>query len=64
MIASTPWVAALVTILDLPGDAVVGGRSEELGLGVRTELRRRLLGALVGLVEHGDAGELRQQDAN
>jgi len=47
--------------LDLPGDAVVGGRAEELR-GVHAELLGRLLRALVGLVEDRHPGELRQQD--
>ena len=47
--------------LDLPGRVLAGGRAQELGLG-GAELLGRLLGALVGLVEHGDARALGQQD--
>ncbi len=48
--------------LDLAGAVGARGRSDELGLR-DAELAGRLLGSFVGLVEHGDAGALGQQDA-
>ena len=62
MIASTPWVDGVGHELDLPGAVGARRRADELGLG-DAELAGGLDGALVGLVEHGDAGALRQQDA-
>src|SRR5262245_15559846 len=47
--------------LDLARRVFAGGRAQELGLR-GAELLGGLLGTLVGLVEHGDAGALGQQD--
>ncbi len=62
MIASTPWVTALVTNSTWPVLSEHDAGADELGLG-DAELAGGLDGPLVGLVEHGDAGALRQQDA-